>query len=71
METSGALSAARPPGFAAVVLIDSRPGAALGFLLAKAALFIAFGDMVAVLSCLLMYSDFAPRGMAFPLELCT
>src|SRR5262245_53247382 len=31
---------------AAVILVDDRPGAALGFLLADTALFIAFGDEV-------------------------
>jgi hypothetical protein len=55
---------------AAVVLVDGRPGAPLGFFLGDTELFIAFGDVVSALrSCLSVYLDLSPRGMAQPLSL--
>jgi hypothetical protein len=64
--SAGAFSTARPSRLlaTAVILVDGRPRAELRFLLTHAAFFVAFGDMVGFAFLLLVYLDFAPRGMA-------
>src|SRR5580692_6946543 len=64
---SGARLGAAGAGFfaAAGAFVHRGPGSSFGFLLARAAFFVAFLDMLGLAFCLLEYADLSPCGMGF------
>jgi hypothetical protein len=53
----------------AIILVDGRPGPALGFWFGDTALLITFGDVLGLRSCLSVYFDLSPRGIARSLKM--